>query len=412
VETLETTVLESKSKRPSGSLPSLSPPPKRARRLAGASIGRQALEITSLLISTPPSPPLTASSWDNHSTYFPPSLSTTIPRMASSFNDLDGSPSSNDFPPSINDVTPLTFADINPGSLGCGLCSNGGPCLCDEILRGEQPKAPVESSVPLADIEDHPFVQPRSCLLSNPPPYQAPVPLRRRPNTNKTSTIFAIRAPPADATSSTSTCSGDPSNCLACADDPFGKAFCTAVNQSMMAVSPEPCGNCPRLGIDPVITGSGNGCRSPCASCPRRDGPATRAAPLHLSISSSNASVPCNVVWQQIKEHPNASFADLRLLADVVARRSKCTGPRVARSPTPIPQSNSTGSFLDEELLGQEDSSRHTATAPPPPKTTAHGVATHIRCGRSSLREVPAEAVRDALRLLDVIHDQRGLEYD
>ncbi|KAG8681381.1 hypothetical protein FRC08_015672, partial [Ceratobasidium sp. 394] len=39
--------------------------------------------------------------------------------------------------------------------------------------------------------------------------------------------------------------------------------------------------------------------------------------------------------WARLKAHPNVAFADLALLADVVARRTKCTGPRVSLSPTP-----------------------------------------------------------------------------
>ena len=38
--------------------------------------------------------------------------------------------------------------------------------------------------------------------------------------------------------------------------------------------------------------------------------------------------------WQKLKAHPNVDFADLSLLAEVVASRTKCAGPQLVVSST------------------------------------------------------------------------------
>ena len=97
--------------------------------------------------------------------------------------------------------------------------------------------------------------------------------------------------------------------------------------------------------------------------------------------------IPTNDAWQQLKAHPNVSFADLALLADVVAGRSKCTGPRVTLSPVPegsgCPES-------DSVLL---------ADPPERPKLIPQEIL--VKCGQERVRQVQAAGVRDALRLLD-----------
>ncbi len=39
--------------------------------------------------------------------------------------------------------------------------------------------------------------------------------------------------------------------------------------------------------------------------------------------------VPRADAWRRLKSHPNAAFADLRLLAEVVARKTACSGPTI-----------------------------------------------------------------------------------
>jgi hypothetical protein len=102
-------------------------------------------------------------------------------------------------------------------------------------------------------------------------------------------------------------------------------------------------------------------------------------------------------------------------LAEVVARRSKCTGSRVVISPAP-------GSITPERSAPMTGLSRQgESTVPdhqsvllidpheryhqkrrersPPPRLVPQEVL--IECGRRRIREVNADGVREALRLLD-----------
>ncbi|KAG6337327.1 hypothetical protein ID866_1752 [Astraeus odoratus] len=130
---------------------------------------------------------------------------------------------------------------------------------------------------------------------------------------------------------------------MACADDNFGRAFCQAINHSML------------------------------------------------------------------KTHPNVAFADLTLLAEVVARRSKCTGSRVVISPAPgsITPERSTTTQHDPNNKGlsvlptdpHERLHRQQLERNSPPRLVPQDVL--IECGRRRVREVNADGVREALRLLD-----------
>jgi hypothetical protein len=201
---------------------------------------------------------------------------------------------------------------------------------------------------------------------------------------------MAVRQHPA-ASEPPATCSGDPANCMACADDSFGQAFCTAVGESVSTTSA--CDDCP-CRVDAARSGSS--CSEP-AGC----------SSLEHGASSAPDTIPTNDAWRQLKSHPNVAFADLSLLAEVVARRSKCTGPRVVISPAlgaatpervnspPCPEqadANKRSVFLtDLHALDSMDGS--------PPRLVPQEFL--IECGRQKVREVRADAVREALRLLD-----------
>ncbi|KAG9102728.1 hypothetical protein FRC06_001301 [Ceratobasidium sp. 370] len=112
----------------------------------------------------------------------------------------------------------------------------------------------------------------------------------------------------------------------------------------------------------------------------------------------TDQDIPTNEAWARLKAHPNVAFADLVLLADVVARRTKCTGPRVSLSPTPEEDAES-------EPQGEMDEVEHASqdkeqNALHPPTLVPH--AALVRCGRERLMRVQAEGVRDALAMLDV----------
>jgi len=236
-------------------------------------------------------------------------------------------------------------------------------------------------------------------ILDNLPPYQPSVPLRRRPAVRPLRSLFPVvplseNSSQATATSAVSAeCSGDPSNCLACADDVFGQAFCAAVCES--------------------LTASG-----PCAGCPR----GTKcAADVHSNPSQESAdpveTIPTNDAWRQLKSHPNVSFADLTLLAEVVARRSKCTGPTVVISPplgsltperpsSPHTSRNPLNIGVDNNAVLLSDPHAHYRMkeqerfAGSAPELTPEDE--FLRCSQScSVREVHAAGVREALALLD-----------
>jgi hypothetical protein len=360
-----------------------------SKRLRSSSMSNDAPPLPGL----PPSPPLTASSWENRSV---PVLIPNSPNHSSWFSSLAHTDDSlaymQDMPSSTTTLpAPMSFERM-PG-FDCGFCSDDGSCLCAELLRHPQPSLLDHNNAAEDEMETVPGAT-RS-ILDDLPPYQAPVMLRRRPDATKANSVFAIRPlkpePP--------TCSGDPSNCMACADDTFGQAFCTAVGESMMAESSQPCANCPRLASRSTLPDFSACIQTPGMSPPGREeatAPAI-AAPVPLPASSDNPNVPCNEAWRQIKEHhPNASFADLRLLADVVARRSRCTGPRVLISPAP-----------SDESTAWEAEQGDSITAVPPEAAQRQQLI-RVCCGRPTVREVPAEAVRDAIRLLDVMHGQRN----
>lgn len=259
---------------------------------------------------------------------------------------------------------------------------------------------------------------PSSSILDNLPAYQPAVPLRRAATASKAqSTLYEIRLPspepapapdsssrlavpspsltrrvttgsvwttvPANSSASvtshppsnaptTPMCSGDPSNCPACKDDDFGKAFCRALEES--ACSSSPCASCPNpeacgrsnnetstsaiaRASDKNGTGQGeisNGItviqltparpdhqRSLSASALASSSTLTPTTPVSSSFPSAalnkpqNETIPANEAWARLKSHPAIAFADLSMLADVVARRTKCSGPVTVIHPAP-----------------------------------------------------------------------------
>ncbi|KIO08181.1 hypothetical protein M404DRAFT_14277 [Pisolithus tinctorius Marx 270] len=321
-------------------------------------------------------------------------------------------------PPADDGLTyAATTVSSTVDSFPCILCSPNAPCLCQEIAFQQATNgAPVSTSA----LESSPDkLNPPSILsslsqpvpldaaahlsiLDNLPPYQAPVPLRRKSGGSSTNPVFLVIPLPSSPSTTILRCSGDPDNCMACADDTFGKAFCEAISHSI--ASSAPCIDCPRRTnhSDKILVGECCGDVSKCGSC--------GIAPIISSANSSRhpETIPTDDAWRQLKSHPNVAFADLTLLAEVVARRSKCTGSRVVISPAP-------GSITPERVAGPqhdgseaEDSQSILLTDPnerfhqehgSPPRLVPQDVL--IECGRRRMREVNADGVREALRLLD-----------
>ena len=311
---------------------------------------------------------------------------------------------------------PLCPASSFP-TFDCGFCSDDTPCVCRELAAQQVagrstltatsksedfPSSMVIPSNCVVQLEPTPQ-PPQSSILDNLPAYKPSVPLRRRATPSNVNSIFPVQvlaeARLPDPTSRPN-CSGDPSNCLACADDAFGKAFCSAIEKTV-ATRP-PC-------VD-LTGGSSSGS---CVCHSGQGGGCELCSPSISSYSSSEIldTMPTNDAWRRIKEHPNASFADLSLLANVVASRAKCTGPRVVLSPRPEriftpspplpapPMDNETIILTDPHARYREKEKAQSQEAISP-RSVHQDVL--VRCAQHRIREVPTSAVRDALRILDV----------
>ena len=276
------------------------------------------------------------------------------------------------YPTETNNLVRASMADDTDSLFGrfdCGFCDDSIPCVCREIFHqhvADRIGRPNQSTAITIDHVEAPGItsslssQAQSSILDHLPAYQPAVPLRRKTLNKQTTggnSIFPVLQPPP-------TCSGDPRNCRACESDDFGKAFCDAVNNSMAASEATDT-------MDPTPTSS------------------VKVEP------GTQAMVPCDDAWRQFKSHPNVEFSDLKLLADVVARRSKCTGPSVVISPA-------LGSVTPERVATPTVASSglpRLSTLPRDILDTPDGVGvTHQRVG---IRAVPMEAVQAALDLLD-----------
>ncbi|KAF7799017.1 hypothetical protein EIP86_010247 [Pleurotus ostreatoroseus] len=314
----------------------------------------------------------------------------------------------------------------------CGFCNENTPCVCRELALqqiGEKISPQMELKVEAGDFQPSviqssavhvsPVSQPS--ILDNLPAYQPPVPIRRRNVANSTSApIFPVF--PLEEVAS---CTGDPSNCPACADDAFGKAFCAAISKSV-ASQASACTDCPSGGNGCCRGSSGAGCCGNASACGQIDatGPSSPLStiepvsqPPPSQTPLDNDTIPCDRAWRQIKSHPNVTFADLDLLAEVVARRSKCTGPRVEICPAPgsiTPERGISPLTIQPQLPGDmevnqpvlltDPHARYHGTQGPRDGTPSLQLVPQdilIQCGRQRVREVQADGVRDALRLLD-----------
>lgn len=222
-------------------------------------------------------------------------------------------------------------------------------------------------------------------------------------------------------------CSGDPKNCDACRDDDFGRQFCERLTNTVCADSSsgERCSRCtnntnssPSLpSTDAVMSnafnsnafinshsathieapccGDGEICGRKPTSCKSHLTPETTAftlpsiadalenvarleSPVEAGSRGHGETMGADEAWRTLKAHPNAQYASLDMLADVVARRTKCYGPRVELSPPP-PETAGEAAPL-RQLVPLDEL-----------------VVTHSK----RRLEVQADGVRDALALLD-----------
>ncbi|KAG8763452.1 hypothetical protein FRC11_003670 [Ceratobasidium sp. 423] len=388
--------------------------------------------------------------------------------------------------------------------IDCGFCSREpGSCVCREVSAGINQLLESQSSARAALTDDAPHetsspATSKPSILDNLPPVQPGVPLRLRrskrtnPDADSNDSGPVHLTPVPQFLKSTPTpsarpvCSGDPSNCAACADDPFGRAFCTALASGGVCRDPN-CKRCPKsesdrppqelastpsgdkgkgkskanpmdvdvgsssgvaLGMgmnmetgmllccgDPKLCGGGIcGVRAPSSPAKTPQRPSLQAPSSALSIHpqsntrsmldgederdktsvrlpslssrdddmtlDNNHEIPTNEAWERLKSHPNVAFADLTLLADVVAGRTKCTSSRVRLSLTP----DRDAGRLEHDDSGDYSESLEgdTERRSPHPHPTLVPQEALVRCGRERLMRVQAEGVRDALAMLDV----------
>lgn len=334
-----------------------------------------------------------------------------------------------DFSLSASSSRPPVYESAVPmDTFDCGFCSDNTPCVCREIaMQSHAPLPPVntfkvepvEPSLQTISLDPAPSTEPS--ILDNLPAFQPAVPLRRRSDKAPVKSLFpVVPAPSGDCGSGRvaagNACSGDPSNCPACADDAFGRAFCTAVGEAV--ASQGPCADCPSRTAGPSQSAADAGVRLCCGN-PALCGGGACAPPANVTsvtFGNTEETMPTSEAWRQIKSHPNVEFADLKLLADVVARRSKCSGPTVViepalgsitpeRSTTPATGVAHTSDAIllsDPHALFKEKQERGLGlvTRSPPPRLVPHDEL--VACAqRRAPRQVQAAGVREALEMLD-----------
>ncbi|QRV83342.1 hypothetical protein RhiJN_11358 [Ceratobasidium sp. AG-Ba] len=462
-------------------------------------------------------------------TYSPASTATSsrpslVMSSGVSENSSVAEPSSFDTVSSHADATIRDFgSDLDENSddlnvVDCGFCSKEpDECVCravrmdiNQLIDSTSstspnitlPSNPSTVSGGTTDLATDQTASPsttKPSILDNLPPVQPGVPLKLRRSKQldaRASMSLAqselIRLTPVpqfvqlqtdSGLSTRPVCSGDPSNCAACANDSFGRAFCTALANGDVCRDAN-CTSCPKtsdpssstgintskdsskgksipmdvdvsstsglgLGVgmetgmllccgDPKLCGGG-GCSIrtsaspskalhlqqpplPTAGSPSNSNPRTSlvtdiedmvdgrsmlpsfTSDEHHDGNDKGAAeqdIPTNEAWARLKAHPNVAFADLALLADVVARRTKCTGPRIVLSPTPKEDTETSGDEDErkntDQSMNQDGNEIESRISP---RLVPH--AALVRCGRERLMRVQAEGVRDALAMLDV----------
>lgn len=139
-------------------------------------------------------------------------------------------------------------------------------------------------------------------------------------------------------------------------------------------------------------------------------------------------TVPCNEAWTTLKNHPNIAFAgpsssppslllpladlpshiaDLQMLADVVAKRTRCDGPVSAPSPPPptlassslstTSTATSNSASTDPSSLANEDS----LLANPKMELVPQTLLCAVDAGQRKRLTVERGAVNEALSILD-----------
>lgn len=331
---------------------------------------------------------------------------------------------------------------------GCGLCTGGDFCACREAAMAASVRTSVSSDTKTTVATTTAI---SGVVAASSSSAALPLRLRTKGNGSTKASIWSLNT--VSAVSREAVCTGDPSNCDACRDDSFGREFCQHLFEAAESSSSvKPCSSCPGnctnvktvLSPSPDVTqassSSSNQIRTPptppvnqpvmvenddtplaplqmvCCGNPElcgssRGGGCTgdvigiggpsgalqASTPFH-SVSEvdedDGATLRPDQAWRQLKAHPNAKFASLALLADVVARRTKCLGPRVEMSPMPTSPAPTTSAPVSVPVAAHPISPRpHQPMLGSPDMPSTQQKRRNI--------EVETSAVRDALKLLD-----------
>ncbi|GAA5837590.1 hypothetical protein JCM3766R1_006854 [Sporobolomyces carnicolor] len=401
----------------------------------------------------------------------PPALAHSAPVFAHSPLHENHPASPVTSPPQALPPTSHLTANAQPPSTSCGFCSTTSDCLCAEIgyeysSSSTDPTA-AAANVRSSSIKLENAASPRlsadgeDALFANETRYEPAVPIRLARNRAKVASVWRID-PPAQNTSKFETvvavaekalCSGDPSNCPACSDDPFGKAFCTTLAATVCST---PCANCPgncatstpsgRIPTPPpeapsfavappapaVIDADEAAlfesltdlpcCGDPelCGSLTCRPASSTPASTASGGGPSNSdtvllprsvepgvrtvETVPCNEAWSVLKAHPNIAFANLQMLAEVVSKRTHCSGPVASPIATGSPHGTTRTSSSTQEQHQQQSrgTDAFASSASPRPQLAPQSVLQcQIDAGVRKRLTVERGAVNEALELLD-----------
>ena len=204
-----------------------------------------------------------------------------------------------------NFISDLPVNDEFDEFFKCGFCTDETPCVCRDITSSQQQS---QQSQP-QQIQHSSSPKKESSILDNLPSYKPPVPLRNKRSSNSKK-LFKVQTE----------CSGDPDNCmacqqdntLACRDDKPGRTFFEALQGSVCQDSKEGCQKCSNKNHKHNSNENSN---------------ISNERPSSSSNQSQTPnSIPASDAWRRLKSHPNIGLADLALLADVVASRTRCSG--------------------------------------------------------------------------------------
>ncbi|GAA5925472.1 hypothetical protein JCM1841_004868 [Sporobolomyces salmonicolor] len=335
----------------------------------------------------------------------------------------------------LNDVQPASpmsqsahsaSAPARTAQSACGFCSPQTGCLCEDLgYEIDHPAAARSSSMQIDSPQAH-IVKleaiGEACEddLFAEAAYEPAVPLRLRKSDRKVESVWAIAQPhQAVKVVDKALCNGDPSNCPACSDDPFGKAFCNALSTTVC--STQPCANCPgscsssrKFPTPPPDVDAEEEAALfesltdlPCCGDPQLCGSLT-CGPNGSSVKGAQSAeadkvllprsvepgvrtgddtVPCNQAWLELKQHPNIAFADLQMLADVVAKRTHCGGPVLPPSLS-VPDASASAPGVDDSLAKRQ-------------LVPQSALQCSIDAGTRRRLTVERGAVNEALELLD-----------